>query len=172
MGIWAYGTQCNDSNAFSASLPNTIWWWSTKSTRIVAVGSVCPNAHVQYTQLSSAHLPNYTKNNIRRISYISSLTLISCISFFMSPPISRTIFFSLPASLLCYFIYLYLDWRKLTADPLHGEEKHIRIKYKNVLVIHGYSVIEILVWNTILIRFNVRIHGIASPMALQTPRLV
>ena len=33
----------------------------------------------------------------------------------------------------------------LKADPLHGEEKHIRIKYKNVLVIHGYSVIEILV---------------------------
>ena len=92
MGIWAYVTQCNDSNAFSASPPNTIWWWSTKSTRIVAVGSVCQNAHVQYTQLSSAHFPNYTKNNIRRISYISSLTLISCISFFMSPPISRTIF--------------------------------------------------------------------------------
>lgn len=63
----------------------------------------------------------------------------------MSPPISRTIFFSPPASFLCYLIYLYLDGRKLTADPLHGEEKHIRIKYKNVLVIHEYSVIAILV---------------------------
>ena len=50
MGIWAYGTHCNDSSAFSALPPNSIWWWSTKSTRIVAVGSVCPNTHVQYTQ--------------------------------------------------------------------------------------------------------------------------
>ena len=50
MGIWAYGTHCNDSSAFRALPPHSICWWSTKSTRIIAVCSVCPNTHVQYTQ--------------------------------------------------------------------------------------------------------------------------
>ena len=50
MGIWAYGAHCNDSSAFRALPPNSVCWWSTKSTRIIAVCSVCPNTHVQYTQ--------------------------------------------------------------------------------------------------------------------------